>query len=111
MEKILNDVLKSISEEFKNNIYKGARNYLQIEIGERAAELGYRDLKDKYKLAGVVVPIKNPLRGMKVRIDGRTFVRYAQYSAGIAVPDFVAKAAGLPFEAFKPKDSMILNFH
>jgi hypothetical protein len=47
---------------------------------------------------------------MKVRIDGRTFVNYAQFESGVVVPGFVAKAAGLKYKTFIPLDSMILNF-
>jgi hypothetical protein len=31
---------------------------------------------------------------MKVRIDGRTFVNYAQYDSGIVVPGYVAEKKG-----------------
>jgi hypothetical protein len=48
--------------------------------------------------------------GMKVRIDGRTFVNYAQFESGVVVPDHVAREAGLPYRAFVPNESMILNF-
>jgi hypothetical protein len=47
---------------------------------------------------------------MKVRIDGRTFVNYAQFESGVVVPDYVARDAGLSYKTFIPKDSMILNF-
>ena len=47
---------------------------------------------------------------MKVRIDGRTFVNYARYDAGIGVPGYVAKEAGIQHETFIPNDHMILNF-
>jgi len=47
---------------------------------------------------------------MKVRIDGRTFVNYAQYDSGIAVPGYLAKTGRRPFQTFVPNDSMICNF-
>ena len=47
---------------------------------------------------------------MKVRIDGRTYVNYAQLESGVAVPGYVAKEAGLPYKNFEPNDSMIRNF-
>ena len=58
-----------------------------------------------------IIPLKKPVGGMKVRIDGRTFVNYAQYDTGVVVPGYGAKEAGLPFETFIPNDSMILNFN
>ncbi|MFZ5571345.1 MAG: hypothetical protein ACOZF0_13135 [Thermodesulfobacteriota bacterium] len=111
MNRKLQDVLTNIYEEFKDNIAKGARHYLQVDIGQRAGELGYSELKDQYRLSSAVVPLKNPVRGMKVRIDGRTFTNYAQFDSGIVVPDYVAKDTGMPYGKFVPNDSMILNFH
>jgi hypothetical protein len=58
----------------------------------------------------VVVPLKAPLPGMKVRIDGRTFVNYRRHPSGMAVPGHVAEAAGMRSEAYRARDSMILNF-
>jgi hypothetical protein len=45
-----------------------------------------------------------------VRIDGRTFVNYAEYDSGIAVPGYIAKALGGSYRTFVPNDSMICNF-
>jgi hypothetical protein len=47
---------------------------------------------------------------MKVRIDGRTFVNYAEYESGVAVPGYLAKVTGQPYHTFVPLDSMICNF-
>ena len=47
---------------------------------------------------------------MKVRVDGRTFVNYAQFESGVVVPEYVAQKAGLPFQPYTANDSMILNF-
>ena len=47
---------------------------------------------------------------MKVRVDGRTFVNYAQFESGIAVPNYVAGQVDLPHIAYIAKDSMICNF-
>jgi hypothetical protein len=59
----------------------------------------------------VIVPLKEPQPGMKVRIDGRTFVNYAQYDSGIAVPGHVARNTSRPYAKFVPEDSMICNFN
>lgn len=111
MNKKLQVLLESISREFEGVAAKGARHYVQVDIGERATKMGYPDLEKKYKLASAIVPLKNPLSGMKVRIDGRTFVRYAEFESGIAVPGYVAEDAGLPYKTYVPNDSMVLNFH
>jgi hypothetical protein len=106
----LNDIIDRIGEEFDGHIEPGARNYLEVSIGRQAEKMGYPDLVDAYRNAFAIVPLKAPQRGMKVRIDGRTFVNYAEYPSGIAVPGYVAKAAGSRFKTFVPNDSMICNF-
>jgi len=110
MNNELNEVLKKIVEEYKGSIAKGSRNYLEVDIGKKAAGCGYEKLAGKFDGVNAIVPLSRPMAGMKVRIDGRTFVNYAQVESGIAVPGYVAEAAGLPREAFIPNDSMILNF-
>jgi hypothetical protein len=47
---------------------------------------------------------------MRVRVDGRTFVNYAQFESGVVVPGYVAQKARLPFQPYTANDSMILNF-
>jgi len=62
------------------------------------------------RAADVIVPLCGPVRGMKVRIDGRTLVDYARVDPGMAVPGYVAREAGLPGTTYMAEDSMILNF-
>jgi hypothetical protein len=106
----LKDLLDRIGDVYKPMIMKGSRNYLEVSIGKQATEMGYADLKEKYQHAWVIVPLKSPQNGMKVRIDGRTFVNYSELTSGIAVPGHLAKAAGQSFKRFVPNDSMICNF-
>ena len=110
MDTQLTEILDGIEKEFKNNIQKGARHYLEINIGKRAGRLGYQDLKDRYRYTPVIVALKKPKQGMKVRIDGRTFVNYAEFASGIAVPVHLARKMGKNYAPFSPKDSMICNF-
>lgn len=105
----LDVVLEKIGETYRDDIQGGSRFYLEVNIGRQARTLGYGDISEKFRDAYAVVPIKQAVPGMKVRIDGRTFVNYAQFDSGIAVPGYVAKDAGLAFKAFIPNDSMILN--
>jgi hypothetical protein len=105
----LDDVLEKIGETYRNHIQNGSRFYLEVNIGKQAEALGYGDIKDRYCDAFAVVPLKKAVPGMKVRIDGRTFVNYAQFASGIAVPGYVAKDTGLAHTTFIPNDSMILN--
>jgi len=110
MDKALESVLSAIEEEFEDRILKGARNYLEVSIGDRAEKLGFSRLAERYRNAYAVVPLKGPQAGMKVRIDGRTFVNYAEDASGIAVPGYLAREAGRKFGTYVPQDSMICNF-
>ncbi len=110
MNKKLKGVLENIDAEFREIIQKGSRNYLEVSIGQQAAKLGYHDLMERYGKTFAVVPLKAPQKGMKVRIDGRTFVDYAEYESGIAVPGYLAREVGKSYRVFVPQDSMICNF-
>ncbi len=70
----LKHVLENIGEEFKREIGKGSRHYLEISVGKQAEKIGYADLEKRYRHTYAIVPLKAPQSGMKVRIDGRTFV-------------------------------------
>ena len=72
--------------------------------------MGFPDIDQQYRDACVIVPLKHPIGGMKVRIDGRTFVNYAQFESGIVTPDYVARQVDLPQRPYSAKDSMICNF-
>lgn len=110
MDKKLGEIVTKIGDEFRDKILTDSRFYLEINIGKQAVKYGIsvpgKDYRDKY----AIVPLKHPASGMKVRIDGRTFVNYAQFESGVVVPDYVARDAGLSYKTFIPKDSMILNF-
>lgn len=110
MKSHLSLVLKHIGEEFKDEISPGSRFYREVDIGRKAGHLGYGDLASGYADVYAVIPLKRPVDGMKVRIDGRTFVNYVQFESGVVVPGYVGEDAGLPCEPFVPCDSMILNF-
>ena len=110
MDNKLNEVLDSIDREFGDLVRKGARHYVEVSVGKQAEKLGYHDLREKYKDTYAVVPLREPRNGMKVRIDGRTFVNYAEFESGIAVPGYLTREAQRSFTVFVPNDSMICNF-
>lgn len=110
MNKQLKKVLEHIKIENKHLAMAGARNYLNVDIGQVARKLGFQDLTKKYLNREVVVAIKEPEPGMKVRIDGRTFVNYVEYSDGFAVAAHIAEKAGVASKPYTANDSMILNF-
>ena len=106
----LSSVLTRIGQEYKKNIRDDSRFYLEVSIAQKAAELGFSEIKERYKDAYAIVPLKFPVGGMKVRIDGRTFVNYAQFESGVVAPHYVASQVDLPHRAYTAKDSMICNF-
>jgi hypothetical protein len=110
MNKHLQEVINGIAEKYGSVIRHDARNYVEIDIGSRLAIMDCPELKEKYKGVNAIVPLKEPVKGMKVRIDGRTFVNYVQFESGIAVPGYVAKDFDFPYKDFVPNDSMIQNF-
>jgi hypothetical protein len=107
----LSRVLSKIGEEYKENILDDSRFYMEVSIARKADEMGLVDIKECYKDAHAIIPLKQPLAGMKVRIDGRTFVNYSQFDSGIVVPQYVASQVDMPTRAYVAHDSMICNFY
>jgi hypothetical protein len=110
MRNDLGEVLNLIGEEYQDQVSSDSRYYIEVDIGAKAENQGYAKLTRRFHKINAIVRLKHPLPGMRVRIDGRTFVDYAQFDSGVAVPGYVARESGLPFRLFVPNDSMILNF-
>ena len=110
MKNNLSAVLVKIGEDYKENIRDDSRHYLEISLAQKAAELGFSEVKECYRKVYAIVPLKQPVSGMKVRIDGRTFVDYAQFESGVVAPNYVARQVDLPYKTYTAKDSMICNF-
>ena len=110
MDNRIDKLLRHVEATYRGKMQPGARHYLEVNLAEQARKLGFADLGEKYKSAFAVIPLKAPQPGMKVRIDGRTFVNYAEYESGMAVPFYLANASGRKFRTFVPNDSMICNF-
>lgn len=110
MDNRLVHILNVIGEKYKERIQKGSRHYLEVSVAKHAERLGHIDLKEKYKHTYAIIPLSAPQKGMKVRIDGRTFINYAEHTSGIGIPGYLAREAGFSFKKFMPKDSMICNF-
>jgi hypothetical protein len=106
----LNEILAEIVEDHKENIDDDSRYYLEVSIAQKAAELGFSKAEARYKNAYAIVPLKSPVGGMKVRIDGRTFVNYAQFESGIVVPNYLARQVDLPHKMYVANSSMICSF-
>lgn len=110
MKQHLDHTLHAIGKDYEAKIAVSSRNYLEVDIGRRAAQLGFSDVENQYSSVLALIPLKEAEHGMKVRIDGRTFVDYGQLDSGVAVPGFVVRKSGLSHRSFIPNDSMILNF-
>jgi hypothetical protein len=110
MKSDLGKVIEQIGENHKTEIFPASRFYREVSIGEQSERLDLAKLKGTYRNVFAIVPLKQPAAGMKVRIDGRTFVNYAQFESGVVVPGYLADDTGLPYKPFTPHDSMILNF-
>ena len=106
----LSEVLTKIGKEYQEHICDDSRHYLEISLAQKAAELGFSEVKEQFRDVYAIVPLKQPVKGMKVRIDGRTFVNYAQFESGIVAPHYVAGQADLPHRADTARDSMICDF-
>ena len=106
----LDQVIEAIGQTHRDEIDHQGRHYTEVSIGAEAEKLGFADVAEKYRNAWALVPLKGPVSGMKVRIDGRTFVKYVQFDSGVAVPGYVAAEAGLASHEYTAQDSMVLNF-
>jgi len=82
MKNNLSKVIAKIGEDYKGNIRSDSRFYIEVSIAGTAGQLGFADIEACYKDAYAIVPLKQPMGGMKVRIDGRTFVNYSQFDWG-----------------------------
>lgn len=110
MNRNLDAVLSTIGETFQAEIDADARFYREVDIGTQAEAMGLSNICDRFRGISAIVPLRRPSTGMTVRIDGRTFVNYAQFDSGIAVPGYVAAESELTHRPYTANDSMILNF-
>ena len=110
MKNQISELLDQVEKTYGKKMERGARHYMEVGLAEQARKLGFGDLDEELGAACAIIPLKAPQAGMKVRIDGRTFVNYAEYDSGMAVPGYLARAAGKQYRTFVPQDSMICNF-
>ena len=111
MKNNLNTVIKKIGEDYRGLLQADGRNYVEVNISQKAAELGLTEIEECYRDVFAIVPIERPVDGMKVRIDGRTFVNYDQFDSGVAVPNYVSRHSNLEHRPYTAQNSMICNFN
>ena len=107
----LTEIITRLATTYGDDISPESRFILEIDLGSEAERLGYGELGRRFRGVAAVVPVRAPVAGMKVLIDGRTFVDYAQYDSGIAVPGYVARETDLPAAPYRPDDSLIRQFN
>lgn len=110
MNHSLKSILTKIGEKYIDVIENGSRHYVEVSVARTAAELGLREAEAQFRDVYAIVPLKRPLKGMKVRIDGRTFVNYVQFDSGVVVPPYIAQQAGMSHQPYNVWNSMICNF-
>ena len=106
----LEAIVAAIGEDCKHIMTGDSRHYLEVSLAGKAADLGLKGAKERYGDTHAIILLKHPLKGMKVRIDGRTFVNYGQFESGVVVPAHIARGSRLPIKAWTARDSMICNF-
>jgi hypothetical protein len=110
MSNKLSDVLTHMAHEYRDEISSDSEIYLELDIGKEAEKLGYSDIAERYAGVEAVVPLKRTLDGMKVMIDGRTFVDYEQLETGVVIPGHVAKEATLPSKHYEAPVAIVRVF-
>ncbi len=110
MKSKLGELLGKIGAMYKEDIADDSGVFLEIDIGKEAEKLGYVDLAEKYRGVEAAVPLKDSVDGMKVMIDGRTFVNYGQLDSGVIIPGRIAKEAALPYKPYEAPVSIVRTF-
>lgn len=110
MKTELETVVAAIGDDCKHIMTGDSRHYLEVSLAGKAADLGLKGAKERYGDAHAIILLKHPLKGMKVRIDGRTFVDYGQFESGVVVPARIARRSGLAVKSWTARDSMVCNF-
>ncbi|MEE4608409.1 MAG: hypothetical protein V2L15_05940 [Desulfobacteraceae bacterium] len=106
----LNRVLDTIGTEHADTLQETSHFYKEVDIGRQAERLGLNDLAQRYRNVNAIVLVEAPDGGMSVRIDGRTFIDYAQLGSKVVVPGRVARETGRAFKSYTAMDSMVLVF-
>jgi hypothetical protein len=110
MSNELGEVLTKIGEEYKEEISEESGIFLEVDIGKQAEKFGYSNIVEKYRGVDAVVPLKHTIDGMKVMIDGRTFMDYAQLETGVVIPGHIAKEAALPSKHYEAPETIVRVF-
>ncbi len=111
MQSSLKTLIEGIGNQYRDAIDPQSRFYLEVDLGKEAGKAGMLELQQQWQGVNVIVPVKSDRPGMKVLIDGRTFVNYAQFANGVVVPGYVAEAVPeLERRSYTAHEDMMLIF-
>ncbi|MEW6260498.1 MAG: hypothetical protein AB1547_11430 [Thermodesulfobacteriota bacterium] len=111
MQNPLEVLIEGIGNQYRDVIDPQSRFYLEVDLGKEAAKAGMTELHQQWKGVNAIVPVKSDRPGMKVLIDGRTFVNYTQFANGVVVPGYVAEAVPeLERRSYTAHEDMMLIF-
>ncbi len=111
MDNRLDRILMQIMNDYRDELSEDSIHFVDVNIGRRAAGMGFADLGSQYKDAEAVLFVNGGKKGMKVMIDGRTFVNYSTLGPGVAVPSYVAEKTALKHEPFTAAESLVRIFN
>ena len=83
MNSDLKGLLMKIGHDYQNLIEKGSRHYIEVSLARAAGELGFKEAEKQYRHAYAIVPLKRPLKGMKVRLP--PVIDFNQLKVGCAM--------------------------
>lgn len=110
MKGSLKKILSKISDDYRPLIAKDSIYFLDVNIGKTADRMGITDISSSYYDTNIIIPLKHPLSGMKVMVDGRTFINYAQLDTGLILAEYVAQEADIDYQTYHARESMIRVF-
>jgi|TARA_B100002003_G_C14019005_1_gene491460 hypothetical protein len=101
-------ILNRIGRVFKPAVIENSEDHLTFDLGEEFQILGSDAGKEHFEGVAIIVPIITQRGGWPVQIAGTIeYADYAQLHSGIAVPEHIARLAGLPYSKFQPKEDMV----
>ena len=111
MQNSLKVLIEGIGNHYREAIDPQSRFYVEVDLGKEAAKAGMGKLEQQWQGVNAIVPVNSDRPGMKVLIDGRTFVHYVQFSNGVVVPGYVAEAVPeLERRPYTAHEDMMLIF-
>lgn len=111
MQNSMKALIERIGNHYRDVIDPQGRFYVEVDLGKEAAKAGMEALQRQWQGVNAIVPVKSDRPGMKVLIDGRTFVHYVQFANGVVVPGYVAEAVPeLERQPYSAHEDMMLIF-